>query len=551
MAKSIKELDLSPPKGRKYWDAARSWDNEIIYFLLIDRFSNDQKWPVAAYGTHKSFTAEQLQSRCGGNLKGITSQLSYLKKLGISAIWLSPFYENFPHDHHGYAIINFLNVDPRFGTNDDLKNLVKQAHKLGIRVIFDVIINHTGDTWYYSGDQSPVYQHGRYYTEGGWRFEEYPVPVELKNFRFYRKQGQVVNWDEYPETQQGDFFSLKKLLLDESKNGLMVQDILQKIYCYWIRETDCDGFRIDTAKHAGALAVSRFCHGVRNYCELIGKKDFFLFGEIPVSDQLLPEYLSSNKSPVSGKSYGGLDSAIDFNLHHLLPEVIQGKKSVLQLKNRYRSIQETFHEYNIELPPLISFLDNHDQIGAEIKERISSRLSNSELKAALAVLLFFPGIPCLYYGTEQKFLGKGPGDEWVREPMFSGDEHISFFYTKAEMYLFIREISCIRTELKPYLKGDLYFNRQFRYTREGMEGSIEDEMFVFSRILESGQLIIIYNQLNIYQEAYVELNCPEKVLKNIYQQGAPEVNFLKKNPEDKGYSHILVSLKPGELVILN
>src|SRR5690606_33021834 len=103
------------------------------------------------------------------------NNLFYLKGLGVTAIWISPFYENNSNSYHGYAIQDFLKVDSRFGTLKDLKRLVEEAHKLDMRVILDVIINHTGDNWYYQGDQSPSYSRGRNYQEGGWRFADKPV----------------------------------------------------------------------------------------------------------------------------------------------------------------------------------------------------------------------------------------------------------------------------------------------------------------------------------------------------------------------------------------
>src|SRR6478736_2763144 len=119
---SITQLDLEVSSGKSSV-ITRSWDDEIIYFIMLDRFHDGQH--RTSINSRSGFGEEErLKSFCGGNLKGVLLKLDYIKNLGCTAIWLSPFLEN-DNKYHGYAIRNFLKVDPRFGTLDDLKLLVE------------------------------------------------------------------------------------------------------------------------------------------------------------------------------------------------------------------------------------------------------------------------------------------------------------------------------------------------------------------------------------------------------------------------------------------
>ena len=147
---STQELDFLP-RGEVF-PSPRDWRDMFIYFLLVDRFdSNDRRLrpydPASAPGGRDPEQGGVFQ---GGNLQGIMRRLEYIRGLGANAIWLSPIFKNRRErqdSYHGYGIQDFLAVDPRFGTKDDLRELVRQAHALGMYVILDVIINHSGDNW--------------------------------------------------------------------------------------------------------------------------------------------------------------------------------------------------------------------------------------------------------------------------------------------------------------------------------------------------------------------------------------------------------------------
>ncbi len=544
---SIEYISLTPPSDQIFQNIDRSWNREVIYFLLVDRFSDGKERTIAHGGKMHGFQPEQLELVCGGKLEGIRKNLMYLKQLGITALWLSPIFGNNPESYHGYAIQDFLNVDPRFGTLDELKQLIREAHELDLKVILDIVINHTGNNWHYSEHKHPVYYRGRRYDFGGWRFPDKPVPLELRDEKCYRKQGQISNWDKFPETCEGDFFSLKKLLLDESAEGLSVQDVLLKIYSYWIKETDCDGFRIDTVKHAGMLPVSRFCKGIRAYCASIGKKNFILFGELTGGDALLKSSLEGTKD-TGGQFFKGPDSLLDFPLHFVLPEVIKGHVPVKLLKKRFKSREK----YGLGMGgnELVTFLDNHDQIGTLVKKRIGADSSEQEVVASLAILLFLPGIPCIYYGTEQHLKGRGRADSCIREPMFSSDGRFSFMDTRHWIYQQFARLCAIRNEVRIFDLPKLIFNRQFLSADCDIKIPGREKIIVFTRKSEDEQVIFVYNQQNIQKTAYVEIPRPLTQINYIYSLGNPRTEMVNSVPGSNKFDLIKAVLAPGELVII-
>ena len=177
---SIRE-DVELPRREAYLPSPVDWRDEVLYFLLVDRFSDGreaerplldrtrladarpQGWRWDAWSRSGQ---ERFQ---GGTLAGVRSQLPYLKRLGVSTLWLSPIFKQRAHldSYHGYGIQDFLEVDPRFGTRADLVALVSAAHEQGLRIILDIIFNHSGPNWVYpdelpGGPFTPHYTTGRY-----------------------------------------------------------------------------------------------------------------------------------------------------------------------------------------------------------------------------------------------------------------------------------------------------------------------------------------------------------------------------------------------------
>ena len=180
--KSLLEVDLARLCDRQFFPSPVAWEDQVLYFLMLDRFSdgNEQGYRGnngrrTRRGTTPQFRPTDADNALqtpaeadrwrdagarwvGGTLKGLTSKIGYLQRLGATAIWLSPIFKQvaFHDTYHGYGIHNFLEVDPHFGTRADLVQMVETAHRAGIYVILDIILNHAGDVFGYAPDRYPT-----------------------------------------------------------------------------------------------------------------------------------------------------------------------------------------------------------------------------------------------------------------------------------------------------------------------------------------------------------------------------------------------------------
>jgi len=557
---SIHDLDLSPKPGKVYWtECQREWREEFIYFLLVDRFHDDLKRSPKSkiiakqdgFGTEK-----ELRKTCGGTLRGIINHLDYIHDLGCTALWLSPVFENDPNSYHGYAIQNFLKIDKRFGTKEDLAELVEAAHALDMRVFLDIVLHHSADTWGYPDDKEYYYYQGTVFPFGRWRSKDSPIPLELRNPDLYWRKGQIRNFDNYPETREGDFINLKTFKNDNSPEGIYVQEILTKIHCYWIRETDIDGFRLDAVKHMGEEAISRFCSYVREYTYKLGKRNFFFFGELVGPDQMYNQYIGPKTSTVIGDHtiYYGLNSVLDFPLYYVLSDVIKGKSTPERLIERYESLRNNalhrgeFGEF------LVTFIDNHDQVGQTPKRRFGHDATETQIIAGIGFLLCALGTPCIYYGTEQGFSGIGNEDWSVRETMFSlNDPQVNALNKDNIIYKSIAKLAALRQQSLALRFGRMYMREGSHDGKNFNLPIYEGCLLSFSRVLFDEEVVIAYNSsLTSDDEEYIEvdshLNPEGAVMKFIYGQTG-KTHVLRS--EDGNRYFIKVKLAPAQFVVLS
>lgn len=558
---SIAEIDLKPIPGKKYWNCDREWREEFIYFMMVDRFHDDKnRTPVnTSARSTGSGTQEQLKKFCGGTIKGIENNLDYIKNLGCTALWLSPIFENNndPDKYHGYSIQNYLDIDPRFGTKQDLIDLVDAAHDREMRVFLDVVVNHSGDNWSYPGDNPYYYSNDQQFPFGEWRREDRPIPSELRNPNYYHRRGQINNWDAYPETQHGDFFSLKGFNNEDDPDGLKLQDILIKDHCYWMREADIDGFRMDAVKHMGELAVSRFCSEIREYAYRLRKRWFFLYGELVGGDDAINRYTGPNTpTQVDSKTvYFGLTSVLDFPLYWTLPSAIKGITSPNGLINRYDALRGHALTRGELGRYLVTFVDNHDQIGQDYKRRFAADTPDKQVIAGIGYLLCAMGTPCIYYGTEQGFSGQGNGDEFIREAMFNlEDSKQSYLNQNCNIYQEIAKIAQIFQTREPLRFGRMYFREISGNGRDFGLPQNQPCTLAFSRILANEEILIAYNTSTTErrQDFVIVDNSIHKsggTMKFLY--GKEENVTVEKHPDSTNPSLcVKLDLEPMQFVIL-
>lgn len=452
--------EVTFPRRQRFHPSPADWRDEVLYFLLVDRFSDGQEdsrplldrrhregaRPKGTDGQDWRWDrwAESGAHRWqGGSIKGVQSKLDYLANLGVTAIWLSPVFKQRGHldTFHGYGIQHFLDVDPRFGTRRDLVELADAAHGKGIRIILDIIFNHTGFNWVYPGgaEEPPYRRFPDHYDFGTWLGrrgeqvgsslsdpEQGVWPAELQDIACYTRAG-VGDLgagsldDPHAEHKRTDFFTLRDLALDNPR----VLDHLADCYKYWIALTDCDGFRIDTLKHVSFEEGRNFCGAMKEFAANLGKANFLLAGEVAGGDFAEDRYLD-----VLGRN---LDAALDIGeMRPALHNVAKGLAHPDAYFNGFDAGSQEMGSHRNLGQRHVSILDDHDHVfGAKIRFS-SEAASEQQVVAGVALQLFTLGIPCIYYGTEQAFAGPEesqrqylPGwkegefaDRYLREAMF-------------------------------------------------------------------------------------------------------------------------------------
>lgn len=561
---SVSKLDLTPPVGKTYFNCDREWREEFIYFLLVDRFDDGQPRtsPNSSQRAQGSGKLAQLKRFCGGKLRGVTKHLDYIRGLGCTAVWLSPIFENNDapdldsDKYHGYSIQNYLDVDPRFGTKQDLVALVAEAHRQDMRVFLDVVLNHSGDNWAYPGDQPYRYFNNVQFPFGSWRKENRPVPTELRDPRLYHRRGQIQNFDALPEAQNGDFFSLKDYNNDENPDGLRLIDILVRAHSWWVREADIDGFRVDAVKHMGPKVVARFCTAIGEYAHRLGKRDFFTFGELIAGDDAINRYTGPNTAADDqGDIFFGLSSVLDFPLYFTLPSVLKGFSPPGALKARYEALNNGALNRGELGRYLVTFVDNHDGVGQDPKRRFGSGAPDGQIIAAIGYLLTAIGTACIYYGTEQGFSGQGPDDAQIREAMFDLDDAgQTRLNPHCRIYQEIAKITA-QYDGNPELRfGRIYFRPISGNGVDFGDPFSQPCTLAFSRLLADSEVLIAYNTSttdarNDHVIVDHDVQSGRSAMKILYSSACKTGRQVPINKGNQGCS-VQLALDPMEFVIL-
>lgn len=520
--RSIQELDFTPDKP--VHPSPEDWRDHFIYFLLVDRFDNNKPrlHPYDGREGHEPREPHFGAMPQGGKLRGIIRRLPYLKKLGVTALWISPILKNEFNEwgtYHGYAIQNFLDVDPRIGTKKDLKDLVKKAHEHGIYIILDIVINHTGDVWAYENDSAPPFRHdGKPYPFGYWRAKVAPEawgpddavwPAELQSPACFERRGGIVDWNNMDEAVHADFYNLKAL---NTRNHVVLETLIA-CYKYWIKEADIDGFRIDTVKHVEVAPAITFFNAIKEYAASIGKKNFFLFGEVIGGDDTLSQYVG--RQAPQGERLQALDAALDFPLYFVLEEVIKGFASPELLRQRLDRAKQMYPASDAT-DTFVTFLDNHDQVARPSRRFLHGGADPRQARLGIGYLLTSPGIPVNYYGTEQGFDGGGPpgldADTLIRENMFGGGwgafgvNGMHYFNPKHPVYQGIAKIAAIRQGEPALRYGRMYFREISEDGSHFSYPTLGYGQLAYSRILDSTEMVVVLNLRGVQYANYILLD---------------------------------------------
>jgi len=337
-----------------------------------------------------------------GDINGIISKLDYLQNLGIEAIWLTPIHPS--PSYHKYDVVDFYEIDPEYGTLEDFKNLLNEAHKRNIAIYLDLIVNHTSTLhpWFVEASKGPENPYRNFY----W----WMTPEKIDSLGIAKRETSADSHEVYPWHENGDdpeqyyglFYSgMPDLNYDSEKLRIELSYIIH----FWLIDIGVDGFRLDAARHIYPSWVKYnnqhfwwfFDYFVRNI-----KPEAYTVGEIwAKADEVAPYFKN-------------LNSAFHFDISFALQRILISEKDE-NLVSKLLANYELFAKYNPNFIDSI-MLTNHDQ------DRIGSVVGNNpdKIRLAASILLTLPGQPYIYYGEEIGMLGTKP-DVYIREPFLWSD----------------------------------------------------------------------------------------------------------------------------------
>lgn len=520
----------------------------------------------------------------GGTLKGLESKIGYLKRLGVTALWISPIFKQvrFPETYHSYGIQNFLEVEPHFGSREDLREVVRTAHANGIYVVLDIILNHAGNAFSYSGEQDHPWTGGMYPVEGFNDKDGNPTipfvkanpqnlpdydgalfPVELQQPDTFTRKGYIKNWDYDPEFREGDFFDLKDIdhgygSADDYQVSAALRHLCEA-YKYWIAYADIDGFRIDTVKHMDMGATRYFVSVIREFAQGIGKENFFLLGEITGGRKRAYETLELT----------GLSAALGIDdIPDKLEYLVKGYRNPNEYFSLFRNSELVNKSSHIWFRnKMVTSFDDHDQVRkGNQKARFCADADASKVVLnVLALNALTLGIPCIYYGSEQCFDGRGGSDRYIRESMFGGEfgafrtRGLHFFnednpvYRELAKVLEIRRKNIVLRRGRQYLRPISAADDGVCFSLPEMVGGEIRSVVPWSRIFNGKEMLLAINtDYDQPKTAWVtidnDLHQGGDVLQCIYSKDAAQIG-QSVTVEARNGKAVLITVPAAGLVI--
>ena len=420
-------------KKRKGFDIS-----DVLYMLMPDRFAqgaghNPQVKGMRAYKEDRT----QPSLRHGGDLNGIREHLDYFKELGVTALWLTPVLENDSPDdergystYHGYATTNYYRVDPRFGTNDDYRRLCDEAHKKGLKVVLDMIFNHSGFEHPWTSDMPTKdwLNLNDWLKESKGTSNTTGTSFLQTSYKLTPVKDPYASKVDLKETVDGWFVPTMPDL--NQKNPHLMTYLIQNSK-WWSETVGIDGIRMDTYPYADAKGMARWMKELDEEYP-----NFNTVGETWVTE---PAYTAAwQKGSKLSKDNSYLKTVMDFAFFDRL-SLAKNEETDAWWNGLNRLYNSFVYDYLYADPThVMAFIDNHDTA-----RFLGNGRDSLMLKQALALLMTVRRIPQLYYGTEIMMNGtKEVTDGHVRKDFpggFPGDDHNAFTRegrTKAEQQMF-------------------------------------------------------------------------------------------------------------------
>lgn len=351
---------------------------DVLYLLMPDRFSRGKADSDATYaGLTNKVGADRSHpsARHGGDLKGIQNHLDYIDSLGVTALWVCPVLENdMPHgSYHGYATTNYYRIDPRFGTNDEWSELIAAAQKRGIKVVMDMIFNHSGSAHPWMADMP---SHDWY---------NHPEGTEMTNFRLSTLHDPYVSDYDLDHTVNGWFV---REMPDLNQRNPHVMRYLIQNSIWWIESSKINGIRMDTYPYADMQGMAQWAREVMEEYP-----NFNIVGECWYGNEAGSAFWQKGNKMNEVNTW--LPTVMDFKLS------IDGHKMFDEQTDPWNGLNHLYDHLAMDYlfpdpQKILTFLDNHDTDRFLLEEPDSL----GSWKQAMTFLLTSRGIPQLYYGSE-------------------------------------------------------------------------------------------------------------------------------------------------------
>ena len=447
------------PPALKLHVASPDWRDQVIYFVMTDRFADgDPRNNDQGAG---EYDPAQSGRYSGGDLKGLQQRIPYIQGLGATAVWITPPVANQWRDpwaqysgYHGYWAENFMQVDKHLGTLADYKQLSHALHSRGMYLVQDIVVNHTGNFFRYGKERSAQDPAKAFEINTGALPRSAPTqaPFSLNDpRRAADRRAGIYHWTpditDYTHPVQELNWQMSGLD-DLNTENPVVRRALRRSFGHWVKEVGVDAFRVDTAFYVPADYFSDFLHskdaaapGMAEVARRTGRNDFLVFGEGFGIDKPLDDTQARKIERYMTGPQGQplLPGMLNFPLYGGLTDAFARGRPTAELGHRIGAMMK-LHARPHLMP---SFIDNHDV------DRFLAGGSVAGLQQALLAMFTLPGIPVIYYGTEQGFTQQ-------RASMFAagwGSGGRDHFDTAAPLYRSIARLSALRREHRLFSRG--------------------------------------------------------------------------------------------------
>ena len=493
--------------------------SDVIYLITPDRFANGNTENDIVGGLkEQSIDRNEDYSRHGGDIQGITDHLDYIEQMGFTAIWPTPLLLNDMESssYHGYAMTDFYQVDPRFGSLEEYINLAKKANDRGLKLIMDQVANHCGSGHWWMKDL-PFNDWVNFQTE----FEN---NKEISNSNHRRTSNQDLYASKIDQELMSNGWFVKAMPDLNQKNQFLATYIIQNSI-WWVETLGLGGIRQDTYPYSDKEFMSDWAGSIMNEYP-----NFSIVGEEWSLNPLIVGYWQNGAHNKDGYK-SNLSSTMDFPMQRAIINALNEEESWDRgLVKIYEGLANDFSYAKPD--DMLIFMDNHDM------DRIFTQLNKDivKTKMALSYILTLPRIPQIYYGTEVLIDNSDkPGDHGLIRTDFPGgwaDDPINAFNGKG--------LTDEQLDMQSFLRTVLNYRKNSEAIQKGktIHFAPENSIYTIFRITNDEIVMLILNKndnpITLDVSRFEEMGIKDKTFKNVLT-GAKIIMSDSINLDKKGF----------------